>query len=95
MEASMRKFLIAGAVVAGLAAAVQPAAAQVCHYDYYGRQWCTPGYGYGYGYPYRYGYREYDPGAAMALGVIGSIAGIMAHQAYRHHHVRRYHHRHR
>lgn len=90
----MRKLLLAGSLVAAVVAASQSASAQVvCRSDYYGRQWCTQGY---YGYPYRYyGYREYDPGEAMALGIIGSIAGIMAHQAYRHHRVYRHHRRHR
>jgi hypothetical protein len=92
----MRKLLISVATLAALGAAVQPASAQVCRYDYYGRQWCTPGY-YGYGYPdrYGYGYREYDPGEAVALGMIGTIAGIMAHQAFRHHRTYRHRHHHR
>jgi len=54
------------------------------------------GYGYGpaYGYPaYGYGY-DYDPGAAIALSVIGGIAGMMAHEAFHHRHYYR-HHRHR
>ena len=56
--------------------------------------------GYGYGRPYYdYGYRrryyEPDPGAAIALGIIGTVGGLIARDALRHrHHHRRYHHRH-
>ena len=41
---------------------------------YYGH----PGYGNGYGYGYGYDYDEgYDPGAAIAGGIIGLAAGAM------------------
>jgi hypothetical protein len=80
-----------------LASAGQPASAYGnCVYDAYGRLYCGPVY-YGggpyYGYPYRhrYGY-DYDPGAAVALGIIGSVAGLMAREAYRHHRGHRHHH---
>ncbi len=32
---------------------------------------------------HRYGYRRPDPGAAVALGIIGLTTGIIASQAYR------------
>ena len=50
------------------------------HYGYH-RYAGGPYYYGGYGYPYRYGYYDdgYDPGAAMALGMIGTIAGLIAH----------------
>jgi hypothetical protein len=100
----MRRLCIAGFVFALvlLASAGQSASAYGnCAYDAYGRLYCGPGgyYGgdpyYGRAYPYRhrYGY-DYDPGAAVALGIIGSVAGLMAREAYRHHRVhRRHHHR--
>jgi hypothetical protein len=68
------------------------------HHGWGGARYYAPGYygGYGYGYPaygYGYGY-DYDPGAAIALSAIGTIAGLMAHDAFRH--ARHYrHHRHR
>ncbi|HTJ58928.1 MAG TPA: hypothetical protein VL418_15405 [Devosiaceae bacterium] len=48
--------------------------------------------GYGYGYGYDPGYYGYDPGAAVAAGVIGSVFGALAatalsrsgHYYYRH-----------
>ncbi len=51
------------------------------------------GYPYEYGYPYPYGYRDYDPGAAIALSMIGTIGNLIAHQAFRHGHYR-HHYRH-
>ena len=99
----MRKLLAVACVLGILVMAGQQAsAADGCSYDAYGRLYCMPGaqpgvpYGYsgdGYGRPYYYRHRydEPDPGAAVALGIIGAAAGAIAHHTYHH---RRHRHRH-
>lgn len=95
----MRKFFIAVTVMSALGFAAEPAfAADGCSYDSYGQLYCQPGaqpgvpYGYGsdpYGRSNRY--REYDrpdPGAAVALGILGAAAGAIADDARRDHHHR-------
>ncbi len=52
---------------------------------YYGGGYYPPDYGYYYPPDYGY-YYEPDYGAAMALGIMSMITGIMASHLYRHHH---------
>lgn len=100
--------LICSAIAAALLIAAAPAqAADGCSFDAYGRVYCLPGaqpgvpyyrggyYGYD-GDPYYqrryYRHRDYDPGPAIALGIIGAAAGAIASQS-RHQHRKRYRYR--
>jgi len=92
----MRKALFALATAAALVATTGMAsAADGCSPTYDGGIYCLPGarpgvpyyyggYGY-YGDPYYngryYRHRDYDQGAAIALGIAGATAAVIASQA--------------
>lgn len=100
----MKKMITAATIaIAGFGVSAGTAsAADGCSFGYRGGVYCAPGarpgvpygyYGYGgypYGRPHAY-HRRYDPGAAIALGVIGAAAAAIAGSRRGHH--RRYRHR--
>ncbi|HVX81863.1 MAG: hypothetical protein ACTHOR_07465 [Devosia sp.] len=84
--------VMAGAVALG---GVAPAAAAMPwwwyhrhHHHHFVHYYPAPAYPYYYYRTYpAYGYYPYyyDPGAAVAAGIIGGIFGTIAHQAIHHH----------
>ena len=78
---------LAGVVALGMAA---PAAAAPWRYYHRGHYHPYPSYNY---YPGYYGYYPYyyDPGAAIASGIIGGIFGTILHDAYGHRCLHVYH----
>src|SRR5690242_18321897 len=100
MRKAFAAICVLGAACVGMGGTTAQAA-DGCSYTGYGQVYCEPGAqpGVPYGYYgdtyyrgpyYRHRYYEPDPGAAVAMGILGAAAGAIAHQAY--HHRRHRHH---